>query len=64
MRGRFLILGNPSIQPETNKSWEFATAWRSRTVSAEWVLFRSNVDNLIQTVRSVCYRFGQSRWGS
>jgi outer membrane receptor for ferrienterochelin and colicins len=52
VRGRFLILGNPSIQPETNKSWEFATAWRSRTVSAEWVLFRSNVDNLIQTINA------------
>ncbi|MFZ4757413.1 MAG: TonB-dependent receptor plug domain-containing protein [Burkholderiaceae bacterium] len=52
VRGRFLILGDPSIQPETNKSWEIAAAWRERTVSAEWVLFRSNVDNLIQTTNA------------
>jgi outer membrane receptor for ferrienterochelin and colicins len=52
VRGRFLILGNPSIQPETNASWEAAAAWRDESLTAEWVLFRSNVENLIQTVNS------------
>lgn len=49
VRGRFLILGDPAIQPETSKTWEAAAAWRTPDLSAEWVLFRSDVSNLIQT---------------
>jgi len=52
VRGRFLILGRPDIQPEENKSWELAAAFRSEHLQAEWVLFRSNVTNLIQTTTS------------
>ena len=51
-RGRFLILGRPDIQPETNKSWELAAAWSGERASAEWVLFQSRVGNLIQTTTS------------
>jgi outer membrane receptor for ferrienterochelin and colicins len=52
VRGRFLIVGNPTIQPETNKAWEVGAAWRTANLSAEWVLFRSDVENLIQTVNT------------
>ncbi len=51
-RGRFLILGQPTIQPESNKSWEVAAAWSGERASMEWVLFQSNVTNLIQTTNS------------
>ena len=51
-RGRFLILGVPTIQPESNKSWELAAAYRGSRMDAEWVLFSSRVTNLIQTVNS------------
>jgi len=51
VRGRFLILGREDIQPEENRSWELATAYRSDRLEAEWVLFRSDVTNLIQAVQ-------------
>lgn len=51
VRGRFLILGNPDIQPEENKAWELAAAYRGDRLQGEWVLFRSDVTNLIQTVQ-------------
>lgn len=51
VRGRFLILGQPNIQPEENKAWELAAAYRGERLQAEWVLFNSNVTNLIQSVQ-------------
>jgi outer membrane receptor protein involved in Fe transport len=51
LRGRFLILGDAAIQPEENKAWELATNYRNERVQAEWVLFNSDVTNLIQSVQ-------------
>jgi outer membrane receptor for ferrienterochelin and colicins len=51
VRGRFLILGNADIQPETNKSWELSSAYRTDAMTAEWTLFSSKVTNLIQSVQ-------------
>lgn len=50
LRGRFLIVGDPNLQPEESKSWEIAAAWNTRELSAEVVYFNSVVTNLIQTV--------------
>lgn len=50
LRGRFLIVGDPNLQPEESKSWEVAAAWNTRALSAEIVYFNSVVTNLIQTV--------------
>lgn len=52
VRGRFLILGQPGIKPEENKAWELAAAYRSERLQGEWVLFNSNVTNLIQTTNA------------
>jgi outer membrane receptor for ferrienterochelin and colicin len=52
VRGRFLILGQPTIQPEENKAWELAAAYRGERLQGEWVLFNSNVTNLIQTANA------------
>ena len=52
IRGRFLILGNPAIQPEANKTWELASAFRTANLTAGWTLFSSDVTNLIQSVQS------------
>lgn len=51
-RGTTLIVGVPDIQPEQNKTWELAAAYRTNDVNAEWVLFSSKVTDLIQTVNS------------
>jgi outer membrane receptor for ferrienterochelin and colicins len=56
IRGRFLILGNPAIQPEANKTWELATAYRTPGLTAEWTLFGSDVTNLIQSVQSAAIK--------
>lgn len=52
LRGRFLILGNPALQPETNKTWEVATVYRDKGLEVDWTLFSSDVGNLIQSVQS------------
>ena len=52
VRGRFLILGQANIQPEENKAWELAAAYRGERLQGEWVLFNSNVTNLIQTTNA------------
>lgn len=51
LRGRFLILGNPDLKPESNRTWEVATAFRRARVQAEAVWFDSHVDELIQSVQ-------------
>ncbi len=50
LRGRFLIVGDPNLQPEKSKSWEVAVAWNAANVSAEAVYFDNRVSNLIQTI--------------
>lgn len=49
-RGRFLIVGDPNLKPEENRTDEIALAWNGRQGSAEVTLFDSRVDNLIQAV--------------
>lgn len=49
-RGRFLIVGDPSLKPEENVTDEIAVAWNGRQGSAELTLFDSRVDNLIQAL--------------
>lgn len=48
-RGRFLIVGNPDLQPETSHSYEFAVGWRDASWSAELVYHNSRVEDLITT---------------
>jgi len=50
LRGRFLIVGDPDLQPEETKSWEIAASWSSAAISAEVIYFDNEVTNLIQTV--------------
>ena len=49
-RGRFLIIGDPNLKPEENRTDEIALAWNGQQGSAELTVFDSRVDNLIQTV--------------
>jgi outer membrane cobalamin receptor len=48
-RGRFLIVGNPDLQPETSRSYEVAVGWRDASWSAELVYHNSRVEDLITT---------------
>jgi len=48
--GRTLIVGNPNLRPETNRTMEWATTYRASTWQAEWVIFQSRVDDLIDIV--------------
>jgi outer membrane receptor for ferrienterochelin and colicin len=50
LRGRFLIVGDPSLKPETNKTNELAVAWRQGSTALELTVFDADVRNLIQTV--------------
>ena len=45
--GRTLIVGNPNLRPETNRTTEWAVSYRASLWQAEWVLFQSRVDDLI-----------------
>jgi len=51
-RGRFVVLGNPDLRPEENKTWEAAAAYNGGGLSGEAVYFSSKVSDLIQTVSS------------
>lgn len=50
LRGRFLIVGDPTLKPEENETNEIALAWRGTNGSVELTVFDSDVRNLIQTV--------------
>ncbi len=49
-RGRFLIVGDPGLKPEENRTNEVALAWRGAGAAVELTLFDADVRNLIQTV--------------
>lgn len=49
-RGRFVIVGNPNLQPERNKSAEVAIGYQTRAFGAEIVYFDARARDLIQTV--------------
>lgn len=50
LRGRFLIVGDPNLKPEQNKSNELALAWREKGRSVELTVFDADLRNLIQTI--------------
>lgn len=47
-RGRFLIVGDPTIQPEETETWEAAVGWRGEHGVFEVVYHNSSITNLIQ----------------
>lgn len=49
-RGTILIVGNPDLKPETNKSWEAALSYHGPAFNAEAIYYRSRVSDLISTV--------------
>ena len=49
VRQRFLILGNPNLKPESNKSWEVAASYTDKRFRGELVAYRSKVSDLITT---------------
>lgn len=51
MGGRGIIRGNPSLEPETNRSFELGAAYDDGTWKAGATLFHNDVRNLIETVR-------------
>lgn len=50
LRGRFLILGDPSLRPERNKTTEAGVGFTNGRLQAEAVVFNSNVTDMIQSV--------------
>ena len=48
-RGRFIILGTPTLQPESSKSYEAAFGWRGDGFSFEAVIHDTLIDDLIET---------------
>ncbi len=48
--GRFTIIGNPDLEPETNLSFEAGAEYENGIWSARAMVFHNDVDNLIQTV--------------
>lgn len=48
--GRFTIVGNPDLQPETNTSYELGANYQSDGWSLSGMLFENDVEDLIQTV--------------
>lgn len=48
--GRFTIVGNPDLKPETNLSFEAGLEYREGIWSARAMAFQNDLDNLIQTV--------------
>nr|WP_244230053.1 TonB-dependent receptor [Pseudomonas khazarica] len=48
--GRFTIVGNPDLQPETNTSYELGADYQARGWSLSGMLFENDVEDLIQTV--------------
>lgn len=51
--GRFTIVGNPDLQPETNLSFEAGFEYQQGIWSARAMAFQNNVDNLIQAVCTI-----------
>lgn len=47
-RGRFLIVGSPTLAPEEAETYEAAIGWRGPRGSIELVAHHSEIDNLIQ----------------
>ncbi|MBB2971446.1 TonB-dependent receptor [Mesorhizobium sp. RMAD-H1] len=48
--GRFTIVGNPDLEPETNLSFEAGFEYQQGIWSARAMAFQNDVDNLIQAV--------------
>lgn len=48
--GRFTILGNPDLQPETVTSYEIGAAWQWQRWSLEATAFQNDLEDLIQTI--------------
>ncbi|MDO3444956.1 TonB-dependent receptor [Agrobacterium sp. V1] len=48
--GRFTIVGNPDLEPETNLSFEAGVEYQRDIWSAHATVFQNDVENLIQTV--------------
>ncbi|QFT21084.1 Colicin I receptor precursor [Pseudomonas sp. THAF187a] len=48
--GRFTIVGNPDLQPETNTSYELGADYQAQGWSLSGMLFENDVEDLIQTV--------------
>lgn len=51
MGGRGIIRGNPSLEPETNQSYELGVTYAPGRWSAGATVFHNDVRNLIETVR-------------
>lgn len=49
-RGSILLVGNPDLKPETNKSWELALSYHRPEFNIEAIYHRSRVKDLISTV--------------
>lgn len=61
--GRFTIVGNPDLKPETNLSFEAGLEYRQGIWSARAMAFQNDLDNLIQTVCVVrCGGAPGARW--
>lgn len=48
--GRFTIVGNPELQPETNTAYELGADYQADGWSLSGMLFQNDVEDLIQTV--------------
>lgn len=48
--GRFTIVGNPDLDPETNLSYEAGLEYQQGIWSARAMAFQNDLDNLIETV--------------
>jgi outer membrane receptor for ferrienterochelin and colicins len=60
--GRFTIVGNPELQPETNTSYEFGVAYDPGPWEVRATLFQNDLDELVQTVCiSACSIRGRER---
>ncbi|QOC21472.1 TonB-dependent receptor [Wenzhouxiangella sp. AB-CW3] len=58
--GRFLITGNPDLEPETSRNMEVGLVWHSDLLRLETVFFRNTASDLIQTACvSACGQFGE-----
>lgn len=49
-RGSILLVGNPDLKPETNKSWEAAVSYHRPEFNTEAIYYRSQVKDLVSTV--------------
>lgn len=47
--GRFIITGNPDLEPETSTSYELGTAYYSANWNLGVTLFQNDLSNLVQT---------------